>query len=137
MKGDSPASADARQVYPPRGYAWYVVAVLLIIGITSYLDRNIISLLVEPIKADLNLTDTEVSVLQGTAYAIFYVAFGLPFGGGRHVVAHHQCLQAFRRQSAVARVQPGQQIGQRRAQRRRGRFQPRTENMNGGHYASH
>lgn len=80
MKGDSPASADARQVYPPRGYAWYVVAVLLIIGITSYLDRNIISLLVEPIKADLNLTDTEVSVLQGTAYAIFYVAFGLPFG---------------------------------------------------------
>lgn len=66
--------------YPPRRYAWYVVAVLLIIGITSYLDRNIISLLVEPIKADLALTDTEVSLLQGTAYAVFYVAFGLPCG---------------------------------------------------------
>lgn len=66
--------------YPPRGYAWYVVLVLLIIGITSYLDRNIVSLLVEPIKADLVLTDTEVSFLQGTAFAIFFVAFGLPCG---------------------------------------------------------
>lgn len=66
--------------YPPRPYAWYVVMVLLIIGVTSYLDRNIISLLVEPIKADLVLTDTEVSLLQGAAYAIFYVAFGLPCG---------------------------------------------------------
>lgn len=66
--------------YPTRGYAWYVVAVLLIIGITSYLDRNIVSLLVEPIKADLALSDTEVSLLQGSAFAIFYVAFGLPCG---------------------------------------------------------
>lgn len=73
-------SATAQDPYPPRGYAWYVVAVLLIIGITSYLDRNIVSLLIEPIKTDLQLTDTEVSVLQGMAYAIFYVAFGLPFG---------------------------------------------------------
>lgn len=80
MSAGSPAVAGAEHSYPPRGYAWFVVAVLLIIGITSYLDRNIVSLLVEPIKADLHLTDTEVSVLQGAAYAIFYVAFGLPFG---------------------------------------------------------
>jgi MFS family permease len=73
------AGGDA-PVYPDRGYAWYVVAVLLIVGITSYLDRYLISLLVEPIKADLAISDTQISLLQGAAFAIFYVAFGLPFG---------------------------------------------------------
>ncbi|WP_082835987.1 spinster family MFS transporter [Croceicoccus bisphenolivorans] len=76
----SPAGREHSPEYPRAHYAWYVVLVLLVIGITSYLDRNIVSLLVEPIKADLDLTDTEVSVLQGMAYAVFYVAFGLPFG---------------------------------------------------------
>lgn len=70
----------AAQPYPPRAYAWYVLFVLLIVGITSYLDRNIVAVLMEPIKQDLSLTDTEVSLLQGTAFAVFYVAFGLPFG---------------------------------------------------------
>lgn len=66
--------------YPSGSYAWYVVLVLLLVGMTSYLDRYIISLLIEPIKADLNLSDTRVSFLQGTAFAIFFVAFGLPCG---------------------------------------------------------
>ncbi|MBB6253207.1 spinster family MFS transporter [Nitrospirillum iridis] len=66
--------------YPAPGYAWYVVLVLLIVGVTSYLDRYLISLLVEPIKAELAITDTQISLLQGTAFALFYVAFGLPFG---------------------------------------------------------
>jgi MFS family permease len=76
QKADRVAAAH----YPPRGYAWYVLFVLLIIGITSYLDRNIVAVLMEPIKQDLQLTDTEVSLLQGMAFAVFYVAFGLPFG---------------------------------------------------------
>ncbi|MEG3086269.1 spinster family MFS transporter [Sphingomonas sp. PB4P5] len=66
--------------YPRPAYAWYVVAVLLIVGITSFLDRYLISLLVEPIKADLGISDTQISLLQGAAFAVFYVAFGLPFG---------------------------------------------------------
>ncbi|ASG22281.1 spinster family MFS transporter [Nitrospirillum viridazoti] len=66
--------------YPVPAYAWYVVLVLLIVGITSYLDRYLIALLVEPIKADLAITDTQISFLQGSAFALFYVAFGLPFG---------------------------------------------------------
>jgi len=66
--------------YPARGYAWYVVGVLLVAAITSYLDRYLISLLVEPIKRDLLLSDTQISLLQGSAFAVFYVVFGLPFG---------------------------------------------------------
>jgi MFS family permease len=80
MNGTAPDNFPTEKDYPPAPYAWYVVGVLLIVGITSYLDRNIIALLVEPIRADLGLSDTEVSFLQGTAFAIFYVAFGLPFG---------------------------------------------------------
>ncbi|WCT79206.1 spinster family MFS transporter [Novosphingobium humi] len=66
--------------YPRAAYGWCVVLILLVVGITSYLDRYLISLLVEPIKADLGISDTGVSFLQGSAFALFYVAFGLPFG---------------------------------------------------------
>jgi hypothetical protein len=66
--------------YPRIGYAWYVVGILLVAAVTSYLDRYLISLLVEPIKRDLLLNDTQISLLQGFAFAIFYVLFGLPFG---------------------------------------------------------
>ena len=80
MDASSSPAASVQEPYPRAAYAWYVVFVLLIVGITSYLDRYIVSLLVEPIKHDLRLTDTEVSFLQGTAFAIFFVAFGLPCG---------------------------------------------------------
>jgi MFS family permease len=66
--------------YPGTGYACYVVGVLLVAAVTSYLDRYLISLLVEPIKRDLLLSDTQISLLQGFAFAIFYVLLGLPFG---------------------------------------------------------
>lgn len=74
---------DARgksDTYPHDGYAWAVVAILVLVGITSYLDRYLISLLVEPIKADLAISDTQISLLQGAAFALFYILFGLPFG---------------------------------------------------------
>jgi hypothetical protein len=41
---------------------------------------DLINLLVEPIKADLRLTDTQIGLLQGVAFALFYTAMGLPIG---------------------------------------------------------
>lgn len=64
--------------YPNRAYAWYVVGVLLIAYILSFVDRELLGLLVEPIKADLELSDTQMSLLLGPAFAIFYTAFGVP-----------------------------------------------------------
>jgi predicted MFS family arabinose efflux permease len=61
-------------------YAWYVVGVLLIAYVLSFLDRQILSLLVEPIKTDLALNDTQVSLLQGFAFAICNGVGGLPLG---------------------------------------------------------
>jgi MFS family permease len=57
-------------------YAWYVVSLLTLAYICSFIDRQIITLLIPPIKKDLGLTDTEMSYLLGLSFAIFYTVFG-------------------------------------------------------------
>jgi MFS family permease len=66
--------------YPNPVYAWYIVIVLFLAYTSSFIDRIIMSLLVEPIKRDLLLSDTQFSVLHGFAFAIFYTLMGLPLG---------------------------------------------------------
>jgi MFS family permease len=61
-------------------YAWYVVAVLLLAYTLSFIDRMILSLLVGPIRADLGISDTQMSLLMGFAFAIFYSVLGIPLG---------------------------------------------------------
>ena len=68
------------QGYPHAVYGWYVAVVLLIANITAFIDRMILSLLVEPIKADLGFTDTQIGLLQGFVFSIFYASVGLPLG---------------------------------------------------------
>jgi MFS family permease len=63
--------------YPHPVYAWYVVAVLLAAYILSYIDREVITLLVPGIKKSLGITDTGMSFLLGGAFAIFYTLFGV------------------------------------------------------------
>ena len=60
--------------------AWYLLALLSLAFILSMLDRTVISLLVEPIKADLQLNDTGIALLQGATFAIFYALTGVPIG---------------------------------------------------------
>jgi MFS family permease len=59
---------------------WTLVFILLVFYIFSFIDRQIISLLVEPIKRDLHVTDVQIGWLQGFAFAIFYTLFGVPIG---------------------------------------------------------
>lgn len=66
--------------YPAPIYAWYVVAVLVLAYTFSFIDRQILSLLVQPMKRDLGISDFEMSLLQGFAFAIFYTIVGLPIG---------------------------------------------------------
>ena len=66
--------------YPSEKYAWYMVVMLTIAYILSFVDRYVLGLLIEPIKADLDLTDTEIGLLLGFAFAIFYATMGLPLG---------------------------------------------------------
>jgi MFS family permease len=71
---------DTLPDYPPSSYAWYVVGVLVLATVLSYTDRQILSLLVDPIRHDLTISDTQVGLLIGTAFALVYGVAGLPFG---------------------------------------------------------
>jgi MFS family permease len=66
--------------WPSARYGWTLTLVLAFAYFVSYLDRQVISLLVEPIKASLGLSDTEVSFLVGFAFAVFYAIGGIPLG---------------------------------------------------------
>ncbi|WP_427832691.1 spinster family MFS transporter [Acinetobacter vivianii] len=60
------------------GYQWYVVVICMVAYILSFVDRQILSLMIEPIKQDLMLTDTQFSLLQGLAFSLFYAFMGIP-----------------------------------------------------------
>lgn len=66
--------------YPRPAYAWFVVAILTLASISAYIDRLILSLLVAPIKRDFIISDTEMSLLMGFSFALFYTVLGLPIG---------------------------------------------------------
>jgi len=66
--------------YPRRSYAWGVVAILIGTAIVSYTDRQVLSLLVDPVRHDLGISDTQISLLLGTAFAVVYGIAGIPFG---------------------------------------------------------
>lgn len=70
----------ARSTFPPESRGWYVVFVLCCCNIVAFIDRQIINLLVDDIKADLLLTDTQISLLQGLAFALFYALVAIPLG---------------------------------------------------------
>src|SRR5580700_2011448 len=73
---ESPPQAKS----PSLAYAWYVVFILAVCYTLSFVDRQILSLLVGPIKHDLKISDTRIGLLLGFAFAIFYTFAGLPIG---------------------------------------------------------
>lgn len=64
--------------WPSPRIAWYTVTILMVAYVLSFMDRVILGLLVGPIRADLGISDTRVSLLYGFAFAIFYTGFGIP-----------------------------------------------------------
>ena len=66
--------------YPRRSYAWTVVGILFCTAVLSYTDRQVLSLLVDPVRAELHISDTQMSLLLGVAFAFIYGAAGIPLG---------------------------------------------------------
>lgn len=60
--------------------AWLTVGILFLAGILSVIDRSAINLLVDPLKADLGITDEQIGLLQGLAFGLFYACMGVPMG---------------------------------------------------------
>ena len=61
-------------------YAWFVVVILMLAYVISFVDRQILNLLVGPIRRDLAISDTQMSLLMGFSFAIFYTLCGIPLG---------------------------------------------------------
>ncbi|KCZ99971.1 major facilitator transporter [Hyphomonas polymorpha PS728] len=61
-------------------YRYIVVFVLAFAYMLNYLDRQILSVLAEPVKQDLGLSDTQLGMLTGLMFALFYTVFGIPIG---------------------------------------------------------
>lgn len=61
-------------------YSWYALSILVLIYILNFIDRNILSILAEDIKADLGIGDDDLGFLYGTAFGVFYALFGIPLG---------------------------------------------------------
>lgn len=74
--------ADESSEAPVRAsrYGWYALLVLVLVYAVNFIDRQIISILAQDIKADLRLDDAQIGFLYGTAFAVFYALFGIPLG---------------------------------------------------------
>ena len=72
---DAPAAARPAL---PKAYTRYALWLLLVIYIFNFLDRQVINILAEPIKQDLNLKDWQLGMMSGFAFAIFYTVLGVP-----------------------------------------------------------
>jgi MFS family permease len=61
-------------------YAYYVLAVLVVVYILNFIDRQIVSILVVDIQAHFGLTNSQMGFLGGAAFGVFYALFGIPLG---------------------------------------------------------
>lgn len=85
---------DTQSNYPyGKSYSWYVLLVLTGVYTLNFIDRQILVILQEPIKAELALSDTQLGLLTGFAFAVFYVTLGIPIarwadnGNRRNIVS--------------------------------------------------
>lgn len=66
--------------YPSSLSAWTTVTILMVAYVLSFIDRQILNLLVGPIRRDLVISDTQMSLLMGLSFALFYTVCGIPLG---------------------------------------------------------
>jgi MFS family permease len=74
----NPTARTAAGGRPSPAAAWYTVILCMIAYVLAFVDRQIIALLIEPIQADLQISDTQFSLLTGLAFSLFYATMGLP-----------------------------------------------------------
>ncbi|MFO0336820.1 MAG: MFS transporter [Pseudomonadota bacterium] len=70
--------ATATPPWPSAAQAWYLIAVLMVAYVLSFIDRVVLALLVGPIRAEFGVNDTAMSILYGFGFAIFYTTLGVP-----------------------------------------------------------
>jgi MFS family permease len=76
--GQAGIGDEARQEVP--AYSWYALLLLTVVYVLNFLDRSLVYILFQPIKAEMKLSDTQLALLGATAFVIFYTLLGIPFG---------------------------------------------------------
>lgn len=76
--GGAPGALSGAQPAPSLGYRSYVLAILVLVYIFNFMDRQIVAILAIPIKADLHLSDSQLGLMGGLAFALFYTLLGIP-----------------------------------------------------------
>ena len=66
--------------WPPRKLAWSWVFALILAYMCSLADRQVLAMMVDPIRADLHISDSEFGLLHGLSFALLYCLVGLPAG---------------------------------------------------------
>jgi MFS family permease len=66
--------------YPSSNTAWRVTLLLVVVAIVATLDRGVLSLVIDPIRHDLAISDVQISLLQGLSFSLFYATVGLALG---------------------------------------------------------
>jgi len=72
------ATAPPAAAETSRAYRSTVLALLLAVYVLNFVDRQIVGILVEPIKADLKISDAQIGLMGGFAFALFYTTLGIP-----------------------------------------------------------
>ena len=72
--------SSSAKTYPKPAYAWYVVVLMMCFYVLSFMDRQIIAVLLDPIKDDLQLTDVQISLIGGVSFGLFYSVVGIFIG---------------------------------------------------------
>jgi MFS family permease len=88
------ATTSGEPPWPAASRAWWAVGVFCIAAVLSYSDRQILSLLVDPIRADLHVSDVQIGWLQGAAFALIYAVAGVALGRAADVLPRRWVIVA-------------------------------------------
>ncbi len=78
MSESTPATTEVENPYATKKSAYYALGVLTVVYSFNFIDRQLLAILQESIKADLGLSDGQLGLLTGFAFAVFYVTAGIP-----------------------------------------------------------
>jgi predicted MFS family arabinose efflux permease len=87
MNGTADEGRETQPASPNAGftvtnaYRYYVLGLLVAVGICSWVDRNVFSMLLQSIKIEFAFSDTQLGLLGGVAFGLFYASVGLPIAG--------------------------------------------------------
>ena len=78
LRTGNPNKKPNPRIAPPQANKWYALGLLMVVGLFNYIDRLSISILQVPIKAELELSDTQIGILTGLAFSLVYTTMSIP-----------------------------------------------------------